>query len=111
MLGLLRESPISQILGTGYANFQSPTGIDGLAKIDGTRLDVLAVSARHPGTGEFRDFILCCKRAYLEIFVWEDWNPFIGNALSRYGFTRTTETIKGERLEGWVWSSPSEAEK
>lgn len=106
VLGILDDDPIALVLGTGYMRFSSPSGIDGLAKRDGTRLDILAVIATKPGTGQFRKFISRCKVRFETVCVWHDFNPQIGEALARYGFHPETDiAADGETLTGWRWDA------
>jgi hypothetical protein len=96
--------PIGQMLGTGYKRFESSVGINGLAKVTGLRIDILAVVATRQRTGQFRRFIAAVKNTYDVIAVWEDWNPVIGAALQRYGFHRAAMTgIDGETGKGWIF--------
>jgi hypothetical protein len=95
----------SMILGTGYDHFVSSTGMHGLGRETGERLDVLAVVTLSPGQGQFRQFIQEAKRFYQTICVWEDWNPIITGAMSRYGFTPMTDIQEGETLTGWRWDA------
>lgn len=95
-----------QILGTGYNRFVSHCGIDGLAKENGDRLNLLAVGSSNPGTGQFRNFIAECKRFYKTICIWECWNPILPPILERYGFKSETEIQgDGEVLDGYRWDS------
>ena len=104
LLGAVEPDPIGVVLCTGYMRFQSPGGLGGLAKWTDTRLDLLAVHAMIEGRGQFRDFIASAKREWQTICVWEDWNPVVGPALARYGFTRETEVQgDGEIINGWRW--------
>lgn len=88
ILGKLHPDVFGEILGTGYSRIQSRIGIHGLARAKGSRVDFLAVMAKTPGTRQFRKFIAGRQAAYQEIHVWEDWNPLVGKALSKYGFSR-----------------------
>lgn len=104
IIGQNYPDPIGQLLGTGYMRFQSPTGICGLAKDDGERLDILAVDTLTPGKGQFRHFINEAKKQYSTICIWEIWNPWLEPVLLRYGFTPATEiAITGETLSGVKW--------
>jgi hypothetical protein len=97
--------PIGVLLGTGFYRFDTPFGISGLARLrTGGTLDVLAVIAEAPGKGQFRKFIDAAKATFNTVSVWEDWNPIIGDSLSRYGFHRDSiEEADGERNKGWSW--------
>lgn len=106
-LGLVLPDPIGQILGTGYWRFQNTSGIGGLAKWTEDRLDILAVHADAPGTGQFRRFIADAKLHWSTICIWEDWNPMLGPALKRYGFSPETEIEPhGGSVSGWRWDKP-----
>lgn len=106
-LGRITPDPVGQILNTGYSRFESPSGIDGLAKVNGDRLDLLAVISTSPGKGLFRAFIALAKLRYTTICVWHDDNPLIGQALKRYGFTPEVEINgDGEIVPGWRWDKP-----
>lgn len=103
ILGNTRPDPAGVILDTGYLQFCSPVGIDGLCKVTDNRLDVLAVIAIRTGKGHFRKFIRQAKLEYSTICVWEIWNPFLDGVLSRYGFVAREEEQDGETVTGWRW--------
>ena len=106
ILGQTQIDPIGKILETGYLRFQSPTGLAGLAKRNGDRLDILAVHSSKEGRGQFREFILKAKSEFKTICVWEIWNPILESALSRYGFAAETEiTAWGEAVKGMRWDA------
>lgn len=107
-LGELMPDQISIMLGTGYFRFEAQ-GIHGLVKVDNCRLDILAVSATQPGTGQFRRFMDNMKNLYTQIYVWEVWNDNLAAALGRYGFEPITEAHDGEQLDGFLWSDNSNA--
>lgn len=94
---------IGKILGTGYNRFSTDHGIKGLAKVNHTRLDLLAIVASRPGTGQFRDFIEDAKKHFDEIVVWEVWNKNLEATLLRYGFGKEVDTDCGEVLPVLVW--------
>lgn len=106
VLGTTRPDPVGLILGTGYQRFQSPIGIEGLAKENGRRLDILAVVNPTDERGRFRLFIAQAKTQYDTICVWEIFNPAIHAALLRYGFVPETEipgTGPPVPVEGLRW--------
>lgn len=103
ILGIISPDPVALELGTGYSKFHSPAGTKGLAKEQGDRLDILAVESQTPGTGQFKSFIEGCKAQYSTVCVWLDWNPEIGQRLSKWGFSRVREQQLDEVLEGWRW--------
>lgn len=96
MFSKYEPDAIGELLGTGFKRFETTSGLMGLAKISGEALEILAVSASDPGTGQFRRFIAAAKEIYTSVSVLEDWNPIITAALQRYGFRR----IQG----GWKWT-------
>lgn len=109
LMGDYRPDPIGEILHTGYMQFQSPTGIGGLAKWAGERLDLLAVHARTRQQGEFRKFIALAKGRFQTICVWEISNPILDAALERYGFQPETELQgDGEIINGRRWDAASQ---
>ncbi len=75
LLGKTTPDLAGQILKTGYDRFQSPTGIDGLCRVTGKRLDLLAVFAAQEGKGQFRNFIAKSKKEFETIRIYEIWNP------------------------------------
>jgi len=104
VLGITKPDVISELLGTGFHRFYSLTGINGLAKmISEDRLDILAVDATNPGTGQFRAFIEQAKREFATIYLWEVWNPILAEILQRYDFQTCTQVDKntGEILNGY----------
>lgn len=107
VLGKVSPDMAGMMLQTGYNRFSSPVGIDGLAKVNGDRLDILAVHAATPGFGQFREFMKLCKKQFNTICIWEIWNPSLEAALLRYGFTPQTEiTGWGETVHGLRWDKP-----
>lgn len=102
-LGAIYLDLTSVLLGTGYDRFSSPTGIQGLAKQDGSRLDLLAIDASDPGKGQFREFMRQAKSEFEQIFIWEVWNPLLKEILVRYGFRPAVGFFEGEMLTGFWW--------
>ena len=102
------EDPFSHILKTGYCRFESCHGIEGLAQEDKEqgRLDLLAIVATEPGTGQFRRFIKAAKKRYKVIAVWEIWNTGFKAVLTRYGFDPAMQIgLDGETNHGMMWDS------
>lgn len=107
LLGTWEPDPYGQILGTGYNRFKSPLGIDGLAKWNGERFDLLAVHAANPGTGQFRNWLAQVREQFKTVCVWQIENPALEAALKRYGFTPEVEIDRfGEVLTGLRWDKP-----
>ena len=103
--------PFGEMLGTGYKRFESSVGINGLAKVTGKRIDILAVVATRQRTGQFRRFIAAAKNAFDVVAVWEDWNHVVGDALHRYGFSRTwRHEDDGTRSAGWIFGEHTAAD-
>lgn len=103
-LGELQPDGVSLILGTGMSQFVSPYGVAGLAKITDKRVDILAVQAAIPGTGQFRRFIHECKKEFDFIGIWAIFNPVLISILHRYGFHPYQDVfVGGEIIEGMVW--------
>lgn len=90
---------VGVLLGTGFNRFTTAGGIDGLGKITGKRLDLLAIVALDPGTGQFRRFIAEAKTHFDTIAILHDWNPLMPEILKRYGF----RPIVCEQHDGWIW--------
>lgn len=106
LLGRVQPDPVGQLLHTGYMRFYSPFGIDGLAKTKPDRLDLLAVFADRPGTGQFRRFIAQAKLEYKTICIWHIANPVLESVLARYGFNPETEIQgDGEAIAGRRWDA------
>ena len=100
-LGIVTADPMGEVLGTGYKRFESPFGVNGLAKESSERVDILALVSDEEGKGHFRAFIARCLAIHHTVCVWEVWNPILGAALRRYGFRPAWETDRfGDVLSG-----------
>lgn len=99
----MNPDAISMVFGTGFERFHSSCGIEGLAKVRDHELDLLAVIANKPGSGEFRTFINNCKAAYNRIALWHVHNPILEQMLKNYGFQPVTEFERGEKVIKWQW--------
>jgi hypothetical protein len=107
IIGQLRPDPIAVLLGTGYQQFTSPLGVNGLCELTGRRLEILAVHTNHPGNGCFRVFIEQAKRYYTPILIWRVTSDILDDYLPRYGFRKWEERqcLQGEweHMEGYRW--------
>lgn len=109
VLGKTELCPTSRILATGYFRFESPSGIDGLAKPHGPTLEILAVHARKPGHGQFRLFIGVAQENFQTIKIWHVWNGLLkSKLLYSYGFREVKERAvfadgSSEEIEGCRW--------
>jgi hypothetical protein len=103
----LSPDPISAILGTGYGRFEHESGIEGLCKITGGVIEILAVLSTNPGNGNFRSFMDYLKHEFSTVKVWHIESDFLAEALLRYGFRPWSEKfcIQGEweTSEGFRW--------
>lgn len=95
--------PNAVVLKTGFRRFNSHQGIDGLMRISGYDLELLAVHATRPGTGQFRRFVTACKAKFDTIAIWHVWNNDLPAILLRYGFSPYEKTEKQENLIGFRW--------
>lgn len=109
VIGSLTPDFYGKILKTGYNRFHSSTGIAGLCKINGSRVDILAVHSDNPGTGQFKRFIKKLKKEADGIVLRHVDNPMLKDALARYGFNPVmdVESIDGrvEFVPGMEWTS------
>lgn len=69
-----------------YSHFTTRLGIEGLARVTGADLELLAVNATKPGTGQFRRFITEAKTRFASITLWSIVNDEMVPTLARYGF-------------------------
>jgi len=91
---------------TGWRSFKSAQGIDGLMRIKGHDLELLAVTAGDPGKGQFRRFVAACKQKHDSICIWAIWNDDLPAILRRYGFRpHSIHEPDGELLEGYLWTA------
>lgn len=107
VLGVTSPDPVGVMLNTRMERFVSPTGIEGLARAIGDRLDVLAVINPTPIRGCFGKFIAAAKIEYQTICVFAIGNPIVDQALRRYGFTPDVEIDEfGDTQELLRWDKP-----
>ena len=98
----------SQLAGSDYYAFRTRAGLEGLARVAGGALEVLAVGTRTPGRGRFRAFIAAAKAQFATITIWEVWAPELVPVLARYGFSPCTGaslTLEGRpaAIRGFRW--------
>lgn len=70
----------------GYMHFRTRFGLEGLARVIGTDLELLSVNATKPGTGQFRNFIVEAKTRFSSVTLWSIMNDEMMPILARYGF-------------------------
>lgn len=99
----------------GYSEFKSPIGISGMCRVDGRRVQFLAVDSIRPGNGLFRDFIAAVKKEFDRIDLLFVESPILLSCLPRYGFqpyqerqflkstSRFPELSRWEHVEGYRW--------
>lgn len=108
VLGKTWADPIGVTLETRMQRFKSGIGLEGLARVDGNRLNVLAVYNPTDRRGLFRAFITEAKLEFKTICVWAIENPAVHAALLRYGFTPDVEIDQfGDTQELLRWDRPS----
>jgi hypothetical protein len=107
-LGEITPDFIGQYLDTGYDRFQSPFGINGLCRVDGKSLNLLAVVSTRPNTGQFHRFMDAAKQEFDEIGIWEILNRDLHPVLERYGFipAKMIDLESGETMTGQKWTKP-----
>ena len=107
-LGKITVDPCAKFFGydSPFMRFVSPLGVNGLVQVRSPRLDILAVIASQPGTGQFRAFIAQAKTEFDTICIWECWNPLLPEILPRYGFQPATDFIDHQQLTGFRWDKP-----
>lgn len=88
--------------GTQFCSFMTPT-VHGLARVEGKRIDLLAVVAVVSGRGDFGRFVDDLKRSYETIAVWEIWNADLNSMLHRRGFKPVREDVDGDLVTGVRW--------
>lgn len=104
VLGKLREQHPHRCL-TSFFHFKTTVGVQGLARVNGHHLEILAVHSSHPGRGDFRNFIANCKRSYASIRFWALLNPELAKTLTRYGFYGGFDTDEfGEMVDVMDWN-------
>ena len=111
LLGAISRDPVGEALGSEYKRFVSKNGMSGLVKVDGDRVDFLAISSVKQGHGLFRKFIADAKRQYQTIAVWEIWNPLVKKSLQRYGFYSVCYLDDGHTVYGMKWVDDRERKK
>lgn len=95
-------APFAVSTGTEFCSFQTPT-VHGLARVEGKRIDLLAVVAVVTGRGDFGRFVDDLKRSYETIAVWEIWNADLNSMLHRRGFKPVREDVDGDLVTGVRW--------
>jgi hypothetical protein len=83
---------------------QFDTGeVEGLARVDGTQVDVLAMDAHRPGHGAGGRFLSALMAEYETVRVLVVGNSLLVGMLLRRNFTPFTEGEGWQRTDGYVW--------
>lgn len=103
VIGTQTLNPFSEAFGTGFMDFASPLGVQGLIQVDGRRVDVLAVITAAPGTGQFRAFLEGLQECFDEIVFVECWSHFLVSVLERKGFVRERSYDRDPKADCIRW--------
>lgn len=101
-----RPSGLDTAFDTGFVTFRALCGVGGLAKEDPETktLEVLAVHADKPRSGQFRRFVAQLKSSYEHVSFIHEFSPILAQALDRYGFHRVVEKVGPcETATVWRW--------
>jgi hypothetical protein len=109
VVGLLTPDPLGVELGTHLMRFSNKSlQVDGLCKVAGRRIDLVAICSRDCNKGNVSKFFDQLMAAYRAIYVWEIWSPVIKQMLFRRGFMAIREQ-QDVIVEGMMWLSRSYA--
>lgn len=105
MIGALKPHWAGVALATDFDEFDTPT-MNGLARVvPGTaHLEILAISAKHPGRGDCGRFFAECMKHYDIVRVWDVLNGDLAEMLERRGFKYVTRWMDREMVDGYEWS-------
>jgi len=93
-------------LPTRFKHFNNDK-IAGLAYVDDDHIEILAIMAQKPGTGQFREFIQQLKEHYSTIRFWVMLNDTLAAKLAEYGFMRGKDLDEyGEFTDCMDWRKP-----
>lgn len=83
--------------------------VQGLARVIGKRLDILAVATKKESQGHLTEFLKQCMDEYTTIGIWLVWNRRLHDILLKKGFRDVTEEVlKGDgTVTGMRWDAPS----
>ncbi|HKW14687.1 MAG TPA: hypothetical protein VJS69_09395 [Candidatus Krumholzibacteria bacterium] len=102
VIGTLHPDPTGIMVGTLFDAFQAGQ-VDGLVRVRGDQLDILAVHVLHPGQGHLGRFIAECQQHYTWIRFLHVINDHLAAMLERRGFTPFTVWEDGEMVSGYEW--------
>lgn len=112
-LGIMTDDPIGALLGMNgskaYMQFHSRHGINGLARVSRHGVDILAVMASKPGTGQFTPFLKDLMREYSTVTFWLVSSPLLRVILTNNGFAPVTELQHGSIVPGMRWKMEGRA--
>lgn len=88
---------------TGFRSFRTKDGMNGLAMVKGTRLELLAVVSPIEGAGFFSRFMKQAKEEFTEIAVWDIFEPRMHAILGKWGFKPAQRVDDDGLTEGYEW--------
>lgn len=112
VIGNLWHDEISLVLDTGFMNFKTSEGLEGLAKIEGREITFNAIYTNRPGKGSFTRMLQQLKRHADAIHIIHIVNEDFKSFLLRNGFTEQMIDVQaddGEPVEGVTWIKKSKS--
>lgn len=87
-LGLMRHSPTSLMLATGFMEFISPEPLmlGGLCRVRPGHAEILAIGTTDPGSGHFRRFITALEPLAGKVTFWSMLSKEFASTLLRHGY-------------------------
>lgn len=103
----IQEHWTSKLFSARFMAFTHSAGCDGLARSDNIHLEILAIHAKNPGTGQLREFIKQAKARFATITVFEIMNQRLEEALTRYGFRVVfVQNLEPRPVRAMRWGLP-----
>jgi hypothetical protein len=105
VVGSLYPDENSVRLGTGFYGFRSSwLKIDGLCKVKGRTIEILAVNSGEMGRGNFRVFVEQLQAHYDCVAFLIVRSQVLKTKLPSYGFSHLKKVTGGESVDVWIWN-------